>query len=69
MPLIGEAILLNSGLQIWPEKWRVELATAERDGVRTTQRVPLQMDTQLLEKQPSLPPYSIQFVSVNQKQK
>ena len=69
MPLVGEAILLNSSLQIWPEKWRVELATAERDGVCTTQRVPLQMDTQLLEKRPSVPPYSMQFVSVNQKQK
>lgn len=37
MPLVGEATSLNSGLQIWPEKWRVEGATAERDGVRTTQ--------------------------------
>lgn len=68
MPLVGEATLLNSGLQIWPEKWRVEGATAERDGVCTTQRVPPRMDTQLLEKRPLLPPYSVKFVSVNQKQ-
>lgn len=53
--------MLNSGLQIWPEKWRVEGATAERDGVRTTQRVPPRMDTQLLEKRPLLPPYSVKI--------
>lgn len=47
----------------------MELTTADMDGVCTRQRVPMWMDTQLLEKGPSHSLYSIKFVSVNRKQK
>lgn len=65
--LCGRGRLAELRFADWTRE--MELTTADMDGVCTRQRVPMWMDTQLLEKGPSHSPYSIKFVSVNRKQK